>query len=236
MDWVNAFYENNPNGELAVKITKNIVDREGGTVPALRANNPFGMMVGFSSEANENQIKAAWMYMEWMTLDKNLFTMQWGIAGENYILAQNGVPTPVLNYDGECIQGVGNNKDYWCITTEARIAGGIEDIVALSAPKNIPQDFTSELIENYYGQLEAAEAGYAVSDCNFAVALESVAEYQSSLLDLYRQYRYQITKCAPENFERLYDELAKKYADAGYQNIVDERREAYKAGKSTRLQ
>ncbi len=108
--------------------------------------------------------------------------------------------------------------------------------MALSAPKNIPQDFTSELIENYYGQLEAAEAGYAVSDCNFAVALESVAEYQSSLLDLYRQYRYQITKCAPENFERLYDELAKKYADAGYQNIVDERREAYKSGKSTRLQ
>lgn len=236
LDWVNAFYNNNPNGKLAVKITKNIADREGGTVPALRANNPFGMMIGFSSGADENQIKAAWMYMEWMTLDKNLFTMQWGIAGENYILAQNGVPTPVLNYEGECIQGVGNNKDYWCITTEARIAGGIEDIVALSAPKNIPQDFTSELIENYYGQLEAAEAGYAVSDCNFAVVLESVAKYQPALLDLYRQYRYQITKCAPENFERLYDELAKKYADAGYQNIVDERREAYKAGKSTRLQ
>ncbi|MDE6913716.1 MAG: extracellular solute-binding protein, partial [Lachnospiraceae bacterium] len=164
LDWVNAFYEKNPDGRLAVKITKNIVDREGGTVPALRANNPFGMMVGFSSGADENQIKAAWMYMEWMTLDKNLFTMQWGIAGENYILAKNGTPTPVVNYTGKCMQGVGNNKDYWCITTETRTAGTIEDIVAASTPKNIPQDFTSEMIANYYGQLEAAEAGYAVSD------------------------------------------------------------------------
>ena len=24
------------------------------------------------------------MYMEWMTQEENLFTMQWGIEGENY--------------------------------------------------------------------------------------------------------------------------------------------------------
>lgn len=235
LDWVNAFYENNPDGELAVKITKNVVDREGGTVPALRANNPFGMMIGFSSKADADQIKAAWMYMEWMTLDKNLFTMQWGIAGENYILAKNGAPTPIIDYTGECIQGVGNNKDYWCITTETRTVGTIENIIAASAPKNIPQDFTAEMIENYYGQLEAAEAGYAVSDCNFAVVLQSVSKYQAALLDLYADYRYRITKCSPEEFDLLYDKLAEEYGKAGYQRIVDERRKAYKEGKSTRL-
>lgn len=235
LDWVNAFYENNPNGRLAVKITKNITDREGGTVPALRANNPFGMMVGFSAEADENQIKAAWMYMEWLTQKENLFTMQWGIEGENYTLGKKGLPTPAANYTGDCIQGVGNNKDYWCITTEARTTGDIEDIIALNTPKNIPQDFTSQLIDNYYGQLEVAEAGYAVSDCNFAVVLESVSKYQSTLLDLYREYRNQLTKCDPEKFELLYDELAQRYAEEGYQSIVNERREAYRTGKSTRL-
>lgn len=235
LDWLNAFYEQNPDGELAVKITKNVVDREGGTVPALRANNPFGMMVGFSSKASAEQIKAAWMYMEWLTLDKNLFTMQWGNAGEHYILTKNGVPTPVAGYAGERAQGVGNNKDYWCITTETRTTGNIEDIVAASTPKNIPQDFTQEMIENYYGQLEAAEAGYAVSDCNFAVALESVSRYQATLLDLYAEYRCRITKCSPQSFDLLYDRLAAEYAKAGYQSIVDERKRAYEAGKSTRL-
>ena len=235
LDWVNAFYENNPDGKLAVKIMKNVVDREGGTVPALRANNPFGMMVGFSSKADADQIKAAWMYMEWMTLEKNLFTMQWGFAGENYILSKNGAPTPISNYTGEYVQGTGNNKDYWCITTETRTMGSIDNIIAANAPKNIPQDFTSELVENYYGQLEAAEAGYAVSDCNFAVVLESVPKYQATLLDLYAEYRNQITKCSQENFDNLYDALAEQYAEAGYQSIVDERRRAYEAGKSTKL-
>lgn len=235
LDWVNDFYENNPDGRLAVKITKNVVDREGGTVPALRANNPFGMMIGFSATASEEQIKAAWMYMEWLTQEENLFTMQWGIEGENYKLGQNGLPAQVADYDGACRQGYSNNKDYWSITIETRDAGSIEDIIAMVAPKNASQDLTSELIANYYGQLEVADAGYAVSDCNFAVAFESVSKYQTTLLDLYKEYRNQLTKCDTKRFEALYDELAERYAEAGYQEIVDERRTAYLAGQSTRL-
>lgn len=41
--------------------------------------------------------------------------------------------------------------------------------------------------------------------------------------------------CSPDEFDVLYDELAQKYADAGYQAIVDERKEAYEAGQSTKL-
>lgn len=235
LDWVNDFYEHNPNGKLAVKITKNIIDREGGTVPALRANNPFGMMIGFSSAASKEQIKAVWMYMEWLTQEENLFTMQWGIEGENYTLGRNGLPRQVTDYDGEYKQGFSNNKDYWTITIETRDAGSIEDIIAMISPKNAFQDLTSELIANYYGQLEVAEAGYAVYDCNFAVAFESVSKYQATLLELYNEYRNQLTKCDTKRFEALYEELAEKYAKAGYQDIVDERRAAYLAGQSTKL-
>ena len=91
------------------------------------------------------------------------------------------------------------------------------------------------MIDNYYGQVEIADAGYAVSDCNFAVVLDSVGEYQASLLELYTEYRDQLTMCSPDEFDALYDELAQKYADAGYQAIVDERKEAYEAGQSTKL-
>lgn len=42
--------------------------------------------------------------------------------------------------------------------------------------------------------------------------------------------------CDPEKFDALYDELAQKYADAGFQEIVNERKEAYEAGQSTKLQ
>lgn len=235
LDWVNDFYEHNPNGKLAVKVTKNVIDREGGTVPALRANNPFGMMIGFSAAASKEQIKAAWMYMEWLTQEENLFTMQWGIEGENFTLGRNGLPVQIADYDGECRQGYSNNKDYWTITIETRNAGSIEDIIAMVAPKNASQDLTSELVENYYGQLEAAEAGYAVSDCNFTVAFSSVSKYQATLLELYKEYRNELTKCDSKRFESLYDELAEQYAEAGYGDIVAERRKAYQAGQSTKL-
>lgn len=235
MDWLDAFYKQNPDADLAVKVSANVSDKEGGTVPAFRANNLFGMMIGFSSQASEDEIKAAWMYMEWMTQEDNLFTMQWGIEGENYTMGDDGLPVSVADYSGECKQGFNNGKDYWCVTIEARTAGTIEDVIKASSPKNLPEDFSQAIIDNYYGQVAIAEAGYAVTDCNFAVVLDSVSEYQASLLELYTEYRDKLTMCAPEEFDALYDELAQKYADAGFQAIVDERKEAYDAGQSTTL-
>lgn len=235
MDWLTAFYEANPDAKLSLGITKNVSDPDGGTVPAFRANNPFGMMIGFSSMASEDEIKAAWMYMEWMTQEENLFTMQWGFEGEHYTMGANGLPQSIGDYAGDKKQGYNNSKDYWCVTVEARNAGTIEDVISMSSPQGLPQDFTQDIIANYYGQKEVAEAGYAVSDCNFAVVLDSVSEYQATLLEKYTEFRDKLTMCDPAEFDALYEECAKEYAEAGYQAIVDERKEAYTAGQSTKL-
>ena len=40
----------------------------------------------------------------------------------------------------------------------------------------------------------------------------------------------------PEDFDKLYDELSQKYLEAGYQEIIDERQEAFDSGLTTRLQ
>ena len=236
VDFLTALYEQNPDAHVAVQFQAEIDDPDGGTVSAYRADNPFGMMIGFSSQATEDEIKAAWMYMEWMTQEENLFTMQWGIEGENYNMGDDGLPVPVADYSGDCKQGFNNSKDYWCVTIEARNAGTIEEIIEASSPKNLPDDLTQQLIDNYYRKEKLAENGRAVSDCNFAVVLDSVGEYQASLIELYTEYRDQLTMCDPEEFDALYDELAQKYADAGFQEIVDERKEAYEAGQSTKLQ
>lgn len=234
--WLTSFYEQNPDAKLAVKVSENVVDTEAGTVPyAFRSNNPFGMMIGFSSQATEDEIKAAMMYMEWMTQEENLFTMQWGNEGEHYNLNDKGLPESIGDYSGDKTQGYNNNKDYWCVTVEARNAGTIEDMIAAASPKGLPQDFTQEIIDNYYAQLELAESGYAVVDCMFSVVIESASENQAALLSLYTEYRDQLTMCKPEEFDALYDELSKKYAEAGYQEILDERKAAFEAGNSTKL-
>lgn len=235
MDWLTAFYEQNPDADLAVKVIKD-ADTAGGTVPAFRSNNPYGMMIGFSSMASEDEIKAAWMYMEWLTQEDNLFTMQWGNEGEHYTLDANGLPVSVGGYSGDKVQGYNNSKDYWCITVEARTAGTIEDVIAANAPAGLPEDFAQQIIDQYYIKLENAEKGYSVPDCAFAVIIDSISEYQTTLLEDYTVLRDRVTMCAPEDFEAEYEKAAKEYADAGYQAIVDERAEAYEAGMCTTLQ
>lgn len=44
--------------------------------------------------------------MEWMTQEDNLFTMQWGIEGENYTMGDDGLPVAVTDYSGDCHTGL----------------------------------------------------------------------------------------------------------------------------------
>ena len=234
VEWLTALYANDPDANLGVKIIAE-PDTESGTVPAFRANNPFGMMIGFSALASEDEIKAAWMYMEWMTQEENLMAMQWGVEGEHYTLNDKGLPTAIGDYSGDKVQGYNNNKDYWCVTIEAKNSGTIEDLIAANSPAGLPEDFTQEIIDQYYVQVENAKKGYAVVDCNFAVVIEAVATNQASLNELYMSIRDELVMCSTEEFDSKYEAAVKEYNEAGYQDVIDERLAAYQAGMSTKL-
>ncbi len=235
MDWLTAFYEANPDAELAIVPVNGKIDETYGTNPGYRTDNPFGMMVGFSSFATEDQIKAAWMYMEWLTQEENLFTFQWGVEGETFNYDENGLPVSVSDYNGEYKMGVNNNKDYWCITIEARQAGTIEDVIRNNLPHDLPQDFTEDVIAWYYDKVAVRDAGWAIANALYSVTMEAEAEYQTVLTNLYKEYRDKLTMCSEEEFDALYDQFTQEYLDAGYQEVIDERLAAFEAGNSTHL-
>ncbi|MBR2853643.1 MAG: sugar ABC transporter substrate-binding protein, partial [Clostridia bacterium] len=235
MDWLTAFYEANPDAKLAIVPVDGKIDTAAGTNPGYRTDNPFGMNVGFSAKATEDQLKAAWMYMEWLTQPDNLLTFQWGIEGENYTLDENGLPVSVSDYDGESKMGFNNNKDYWCITIEARQAGTIEDMIKNNLPHDLPQDFTDEIVKWYNDKCKVRDAGWAIDNAKFGVAMEAEGEYQTTLVEKYKEYRDKLTMCSAEEFDALYEQFAKEYAEAGYQAVVEERLAAYQAGNSTKL-
>ena len=239
MDTLVSFYENNPDAELGLIVNSGefTQDDTWGSNNSYRPGSSIGMMIGFSNSATEDEVKAAMMYLEWLSQEDNLFTMTWGIEGVNFNYNEAGDPVAVGDQTGlEEQQGHNNNVDYWCAVTAVKTLGSIEKDVAAIAPQGLPQDFTEEILANYEGQVALYNAGYANSDCMFGTALESVAEYNQTLYDLYAEYRDKLTMCSKDEFDALYDELSQKYLDAGYQEVIDERQELFDEGLTTRLQ
>ncbi|MBQ7429584.1 MAG: extracellular solute-binding protein [Butyrivibrio sp.] len=240
MNVLNSFYEANPDADLGVCVSADtwIQDETWGSSNSFRPNNVFGAMVAFANDATEDEMKAAMMYMEWMSQEENLFTMTWGLEGVNYTVGEDGNPVAVADQTGlEEQQGHNNNVDYWMIVTASKSFGSIEEDIAAIAPQGLPEDFYDDLLANYNGQLALYESGYANVDCLFASSLESVTEYGTELKEsVYPELRDQLVMCAPEEFDALYDELSQKYLDAGYQEVIDERQSLFDEGLTTRLQ
>ena len=233
MPWLTSFYENNPGAELAIANPLGGVE-EGVNTGAIRADNPFGMIVGFSSLATPDQLKAAWMLMEWMIQPENLFVLENGIEGETYKLGEDGLPV-MLDYTGEHMLNHNNNIDMTCLVHASKKVGTIEQTIAQMSPAGLPQDFTQALIDNYYILRGIADKGLAYSDPVFAVAIESESEYSATLLSLYQEYYANLVKCDPAEFDALFEKYSQEFLDAGYQEIIDERAEAYEAGNTTKL-
>ncbi|MDR0395713.1 MAG: sugar ABC transporter substrate-binding protein [Oscillospiraceae bacterium] len=235
-----AFYENNPDAKLGVIYNNTVydpwVDAMGGhTVPQGRATNPAGMFVGFSSKASADELKAAYMYMEWVAQPDVLFFYQNGVEGETYTMSADGLPEIVGGYTGDYWMGYGNNKDYWCIAIEVRTVGTIEQTIAAISPKGLPQDFTQELIDNYYILKAYANDGLLYVDPFFSTNIDSVSEYAGDLKAKFQEYATALVKCDPEEFDALYEKYVAEYKAAGYQEIMDERLAAYQNGLSTLL-
>lgn len=233
VDWLKAFYEKNPDAELAI-VSTHQNDEEGIASAQIRADNPFGMIVGFSSLATPDQLKAAWMYMEWLMQPENLFVMENGVEGVTYELDADGLPV-MLDYTGEEMLNHNNNIDMTCIIHASKKRGTIEQTIAAITPKGIPQDFTQAIIDNYYALKEISDAGRAYTDPVFAVAIDAESEYNGTLLSLWKEYSTKLIKAEEGQFDTLYAEFSQKFLDAGYQEILDERLAAYEAGNTTKL-
>ncbi|MBQ6787184.1 MAG: hypothetical protein IJO85_05635 [Lachnospiraceae bacterium] len=240
MNVLNSFYEKNPDGDLGVIVCSGefTYDETWGVSNSYRPNNVFGAMVGFANDATEDEMKAAMMYLEWLAQEENLFTMTWGLEGVNYTVGEDGNPVAVGDQSGLAEQqGHNNNVDYWMLVTASKSFGNVEQDVAAIAPQGLPEDFTQDILDNYYGQLALYNAGYANSDCLFAAAIDAVTEYGTSLKEeVYPQYRDELTMCSEEEFDALYDTLSQEYLDMGYQAVIDERLEKLNDGLTTRLQ
>ena len=234
--WLNEFYQNNPDAELALASHWQSVE-EGVTAdhPVFRTDNPYGMAIGFSSNASEDELKAAWMYLEWMSQPDVLFTLENGYEGKQFDFNEEGLPELNTDYEGDDIMNYSANSDMTTVVHASREYGTIEQRLELVSPKGLPQDLSAEIVQRDAEWRELVEEGYGYTDPQFSVSIDSEAEYSATLLSLWQEYSVELTKCDPAEFDSLYEELSQEFLDAGYQEILDERLEAYQNGQTSHL-
>ena len=233
VDVLNQFYEANPNGKLGIIVNNGPVTYSDGSCSAFRPNGIFGEYIGFSSQATEDEMKAFAMYLEWMSQDDVLFTLQWGFEGKNFNYDENGNPVSVADQSGiEEQQSHNNNVDMWCLVTATRSLGDVDKDIKAITPTGYPDSdqFFKDIKANYEGQLACYDAGFASPDCMFTVSIAAADEYKESLLTAYATLRDKCVMGSVEDFEKNYEEASKKYLEAGYQAIIDEKKAAFEAG------
>ena len=226
-DVYEATKKNNPEAEFAV-LPPGAAAPEG-NVPQGRANWPFGMIMGINYESTAEERAAVWMYLEWMSQPEHLFLLQNGIEGENYTLDSEGLPIKNGEFTGESVLSQNNNKDYWCLVTEAAVFTTPE--LTLKANKrNWTTPGYEQIVEDMIKYADETKS-YLLPDPLFSVVLENVNEYKADLNALFQEIYLDVVLAPEAEFDARYEEAKEKYLQGGYQEVIDEKQKAIDAGQ-----
>jgi putative aldouronate transport system substrate-binding protein len=185
---------------------------------------PYGMMNGISKSSKSPEAVVA--FMDWMSKQDNLSTLQNGIEGKTYKM-QDGLPLVDAAYKGEDKLMLGTNKDYYCLVTEARDTGDEEKNIKIKALSDAPEGFGDYFIQNYKASVQAMNT----NNFTFDSAVTSLTKNSNTLKTKYQEYGTKLIMCKPAEFEALYTQLCKEYLSSGYQEVLDEKAKLYDAQK-----
>lgn len=223
-DIIGNLLKNVPDAEV---IFKPDCPRADGKVTGARLDNPFGMMSGIN--VNCEHPEAVMMYYEW--LQNNLFKIQNGIEGVTYNM-EDEVPVLVDNYTGEERLNYNSNKDIWCLVIEGKDLGDEELNVKAQEKTYAPAGYEYLIRDSYESFKKYEDTKY--TDFIFDRPIESLTQLGESLKSKWQVMQVDLTNCKPEEFDAKYEAACKEYLDAGYQQVLDEKKSVYeemKAGK-----
>lgn len=225
-DVITSLKANCPEAEVEVLPVGAATDE--GYKPQDRAYWPFGMIMGINSTTSEEERAALWMFLDWMMQDNHLFTLQNGIEGQNYTLDADGLAVKVEEFKGESALSQNNNKDYWCLWSES-VEYDDEELNYKANLANWAPKGYEHLIEAAYEDYQKTNE-YRTPDALYTVTLEKVAEYKTDLNELWKELYVKCVIGSEDQFEANYEKACEEYLKAGYQEILDEKKEAIAAG------
>jgi putative aldouronate transport system substrate-binding protein len=224
-DVIESLLVNEPNAKVSV------LDPAYASVdgkPQSRAYWPFGMIMGINSTTTKEQRIAIWMYLEWMSQPDNLFYLQNGVEGRTYTKDQEGIAIAKAGYRGEAKLSANKNKDYWCLVTESAEYDDPELNQKVNLANWAPQGY-EYLIEDAYHYYKKYQE-YSTPDVLFGVHIQNIAEYKTTLNDLWKKLYVKCVISREDEFDAVYQDACEQYLSSGYEEILQEKQTAIDAG------
>jgi len=169
-----------------------------------------------SKRANE-----AIKYLDWMSKQDVLFTLQNGMEGIHYNL-KDGMPV-AINVQGDNKLGFSSNIDYTIITNGMQY-GSLDKNIKYQASVNVGFE---DLYTKAYKY--SIQDGYTAP--RFDKPIASDLKYNKTLAQKALEITVKSITCKPSEFDKTYDSLVQEYMQNGGQEIVNEKKAAYQAMK-----
>lgn len=186
------------------------------------APNAMYIMIPKSSQHAVEAIK----YLDWMASGNNLFFMQNGVEGENYVL-EDGIPMLKADASQDVKDRLYNYGDMSIIVNGKYIGQAEQNSEAYI--RQMPQEFhdlmrTSVAISNTD----------KVEPIVMSRPIEAESKYGTVLAEKFDEMIVMSAMVAPDKFDATFDNLLKEYMAAGGQAILDERTKLYAEMKKSR--
>lgn len=188
---------------------------------------PFGMLSGINK--NCKNVDAVLKFFDWMSNPDILNTLQNGIEGKNYTL-KDGIPIPVADFTGEESLLNGTGKDIWCLVAEGKDTGDPLENLKVETAQRAPAGFEYLWQQNY--EQMAKQKRYP--DYIFNKPVTSTTKYVKTLDSKWEEVLAKVIMAKPQDFENVYAQCCKEYLDAGYQEIINEKKQLYEEMKSAK--
>ena len=173
----------------------------------------------------EEKAIAAIKYIDWMCQPENMFALQNGVEGINYLaVTEDGIPTQVQNADAVPDEHKMHAGDICFISNGLYYGSDEKNSAALALA--FDEKYQANIVESY------VHAGTdAWTQVSFSIPIQASTDYGAMVKSKQGEFLSKVVSCKPEEFDAAYDDAVQATMNTGASEIIKEQRAAYKAGE-----
>ncbi len=183
-----------------------------------------GMSIFIPAWVDEKVAIAAIKYMDWMAVPENMFIMQNGTEGINYLAVNDdGIPVQVQAVDTVADEYKMHAGDI-CFISNGLYYGSAEKntaAIALSFP-----GYEEEVEKSYADALSGAW-----TQVSFVNAIQAETDYGTMVKSKQGEFLTKVITCDPAEFDAVYEAAIQATLSTGAAEMIEAFRAAYQAGE-----